>query len=376
MFVLFLYWLFVFSISIQCLYALYFFIRLFFIPETPIADIDVTKGASVIICARNEAHNLLNNLPLILAQRYSNDPANTAYEVIVVNDASSDDTSNILANLQTAHRHLNVINISPEEKITTPGKKHALAKAVATAAYEWLVFTDADCVPSGNEWLALMTAPLYAGKEIVAGYGRYKRTGGLLNKFTRWESLHTFLQYSSYAYAGMPYMAVGRNLACTKNIWLSGHQSGIWKTLPSGDDDMLMRAMATGSNTAIVADQQAHTITIGKESWKEWMKQKQRHLSTGKYYKPFIKALLSMYASTHAAMWLLFIYFLFIPSPHSIFWYFSLRCVLYWGIWICTARKLNEKKLTIFFPLFDIGWMLYNFAFSPYIILKNKQQWT
>jgi hypothetical protein len=36
---------------------------------------------------------------------------------------------------------------------------------------------------------------------------------------------------------------------------------------------------------------------------------------------------------------------------------------------------LGEKHLVKWFPVMDIAWMLYNFVLSPYIFLKNKQQW-
>src|SRR6185312_16266737 len=100
------------------------------------------------------------------------------------------------------------------------GKKFALSYGVVYAKNDWLLLTDADCAPTSNRWLEQMVAPLAAGKEIVAGYGGYNKTWGLLNAFIRWETLHTFLQYSAYSLAGKPYMAVGRNLACTKDILL------------------------------------------------------------------------------------------------------------------------------------------------------------
>jgi hypothetical protein len=54
----------------------------------------------------------------------------------------------------------------------------------------------------------------------------------------------------------------------------------------------------------------------------------------------------------------------------------AVRCMVYWVIWYKTATALQEKNLAIWFPLMDIGWAVYNFVLSPYIFLKNKQQWT
>jgi hypothetical protein len=40
------------------------------------------------------------------------------------------------------------------------------------------------------------------------------------------------------------------------------------------------------------------------------------------------------------------------------------------------AHRLQEKRLNFSFFLFDFGWLIYNFAFAPYILWKNKRQWT
>jgi len=360
---------------VQCGYALYFFIRILFLPLAKPAPAIEHQPVSIIICAKNEAANLKKNLPSILSQRYSNDAGLPLYEVIVVNDASDDDTVQVLMELEQRYDNLWDISISKDAVRDLPGKKFALSKGLAFAQNSWLVLIDADCAPASDTWLETMVAPLAEGKEIVAGYGGYAKGGGLLNAFKRWETLHTFLQYSTYAMAGNPYMAVGRNMACTKEALLKAQQSQVWGALPSGDDDLLVSVAGNANNTAIVCHEQAFTYTAAKATWGEWIRQKQRHLSTGKYYKKDIKLLLGAYGIAHAGLWLSFFALLF-----SSYWLLAInvmavRCILYWALWAVTAMKLQEKKLIYFFPFFDIAWMVYNFVFFPYITWKDKRNW-
>ena len=56
-------------------------------------------------------------------------------------------------------------------------------------------------------------------KQIILGYGAYDKNPGLLNALIRYETLVTALQYFSYAYNGIPYMGVGRNMAYTSNLF-------------------------------------------------------------------------------------------------------------------------------------------------------------
>lgn len=368
-----LFWLFLLAVVVQCAYVCYFFYRIFFLPHY--ALIQPQKPVSIIICARNEALNLTHNLPLILAQRYNNDAGNPLYEVIVVNDASIDDTEDVLNSLQIKYPHLKVITISADLHRNLPGKKFALSRGIAAASNNWLLMTDADCAPVGENWLAGMIAPLAGGKEIVLGYGGYYKVLGRLNAFIRWETVHTFLQYATYAIAGIPYMGVGRNMACTKQVMLQAQASPIWTTLPSGDDDFLVRICGNKSNTAVVANVATFTHTHAKNSLDEWIAQKQRHLSTGKYYKPWLIILLGFYACSHALMWLALIILSFTLYAKWVWLSVTVRCLLYWPIMAYTATRLREKNLITLLPVFDFGWMIYNFAFSPYVFWKNKRQW-
>jgi len=336
------------------------------------------EQVSVIICARNEAYNLEQNLPFILAQRYSNAAGKHMFEVIVVDDASDDDTGAVLAKLCLKHDHLRVVQVKPGEQRSFPGKKYAVGKGIAVADHNWLLFTDADCIPVSDRWIEHMTAPLRTSSEkikIAGSYGKYSTEPGMLNAFIRWETMHSFLQAFAYAQSGMPYMAVGRNMAAAKELYAQVQDWDVWKALPTGDDDLLVARTATADNMRMIHVPGSFTISEPKHTWGEWLRQKQRHMSAGKYYKPRIKAYLGAYALTHALVWGLFFVLLFSAYPFWVLLLMVFRCGVYWFTWARMCRLLGEKKLSYWFPAFDFGWMIYNFVLSPYIFWKNKQQW-
>lgn len=351
-----------------------FFARIFQLPKA-VAPYTLTNPVSIIICAKNEAANLRRNLPAILAQRYTNGAGKPMFEVLVVNDASDDGTASVLQQFVEVHEHLKVVTINSDEVRSLPGKKFALSKGVAASANPYLLMTDADCMPASEWWLQKMAGGFTEGKEIVLGLGKYEFQLGWLNGFIRWETMHTFLQYSTYTLAGRPYMAVGRNLACTKAAIMKAQDGEVWSQLPSGDDDLLIRNVATKDNVAIVCDADAFTVSPAKDNMRDWLLQKQRHMSTGKYYKTFVKLALGGYAVSHTMLWLSFIVLLFTPMWQEALGAIVCRCIIYYLFWRETADKMGEKKLAQWFLPADIGWMLYNFVLSPYIIWKNKRQW-
>ena len=89
---------------------------------------------------------------------------------------------------------------------------------IKAAKNEHLLFTDADCYPTSNNWITEMTSQFTTEKTIVLGYGAYKKiAGSFLNKIIRYETLLAATQYFSWAKKGNPYMGVGRNLAYNRS---------------------------------------------------------------------------------------------------------------------------------------------------------------
>ena len=130
-----LFGLFLISIVIQCGYALYFFTRIFHFPKQELQHVFAHRPVSIIICAKNEARNLERYLPAVLAQRYANEAGKLMYEVIVVNDASDDDTESVLFQLEQQYSHLWHVTISKDEIRAFKGKKFALSVGIKYATY-------------------------------------------------------------------------------------------------------------------------------------------------------------------------------------------------------------------------------------------------
>lgn len=329
-----------------------------------------TAPVSIIICARNEAANLRQNLTPILQQDYYDSNGQPLFEVIVVDDQSTDDTAHVLEKLKQQYPQLRSINVPND---VPGGKRAALIAGLSVAQHHILLLTDADCMPAGPHWLQQMTPPFAEGKEIVAGLGTYTNNYSLLQTFIHWETLHTFMQFAGYAGNGLPYMATGRNMACTRSAMEKAIRYPLWQQLNSGHDDLIVQAAATATNMAVVCNEDAYTISPPKLTWREWAAQKQRHVSTGKYYRLLIKIMLALYAATHAASWLLVVA-LIIKDGWPAAALFLAPAVMPLSIH-SAARKIGPK---IKFPtLFigSLGWMIYNFAFLPYIAWKNKTSW-
>lgn len=135
--------------------------------STPEGEEISQEPVSVIITSHNMGERLRQNLPLILEQDYSR------FEVIVVNDASTDDTEDILKLLEQKYTNL-YHTFTPETAKYVSHKKLALTLGIRAAKYEWLVFIEADCIPAGNTWLRTLARNFTADTNIVIGYTNYR----------------------------------------------------------------------------------------------------------------------------------------------------------------------------------------------------------
>jgi cellulose synthase/poly-beta-1,6-N-acetylglucosamine synthase-like glycosyltransferase len=353
---------------IQVFYYLFFFLRLALHQVTPPA-ITHTHPVSVIICARDEAANLAKNLPGSLVQEYP-----FTHEVIVVNDNSFDDSKYLLEEFGRQFRQLKVLELKQEAKLI-PGKKYPLSMGIKAASHEIVLLTDADCVPASENWISQMQASYDEDTEIVLGYGAYHKKNGLLNKLVRWETFHTAMQYFSYALAGRPYMGVGRNLSYKKTVFFRHKGFSAYNHVASGDDDLFINTAANRKNTRINIAASSFTLSEPPSSWKQWVKQKRRHYSTAKYYRPIHKFLLGLYSLSH---------FLFYPLLAAVAVFvnwkwaaavFGTRFVVQAIVLYPAMKKLNEKDLYPGFLFFDLWMFLYYFLFSATLVRKPAPGW-
>lgn len=355
-------------VAVQLFYYLFFFRRLA-VYVSPTKQASQQYPISVIVCAKNEAENIVSNLPGILLQDYR-----TTHEVILVNDNSIDETKYLIEEFQKSFKHLQHLNLKQEAKMI-PGKKFPLSMGIRSAKHEVVLLTDADCIPASEHWLYKMQEGYDENVQIVLGYGAYKKKPGLLNKLIRFETFFTALQYFSFALAGKPYMGVGRNLSYKKQLFLNNKGFSAINHIPGGDDDLFISMVANKFNTAIVIDKEAHTVSEPKKTWAQWQKQKDRHYTTSKYYKKGIKAWLGVFSLSQVLIYPAFVAAILFFNWYAVAAIFLLRLIIIAVNWKNTMHKLNEADLWPWFLFFDIWMSAYYLFFTSSLWKKPAKNW-
>jgi glycosyltransferase involved in cell wall biosynthesis len=345
---------FIVFLTVQLYYYLGIYARLLFYKLKKVKR--EKEPLSVVICARNEEHNLDKFLPYVLTQDYPD------YEVIVVNDCSTDNTDMVIGKYMKQYPHLRTTTITEDKKFSH-GKKLALTIGIKAAKHEILVFTDADCKPASNQWLNKIQKNFTRKISVVLGYGGFFSEASLLNNYIRYDTLIIALQYLSYKLAGFPYMGVGRNLAYRKSLFFEKKGFATHYHLLSGDDDLFVNENANKLNTEIEISPESHTRSVPASSFREWIKEKKRHLITGKYYKKSHKLLLGIEQVSRLFYYASFVLLISINIlTEYVIGAFVLRMIIQMIILKNAMTRLNEKHLLLSSLFYDIFSLFINFG--------------
>ena len=328
-----------------------------------------TPPVSVIVCAHDEEHNLKELIPLLLQQDYPE------YEVIIVEDRSNDSTYDYLLQATKEHPRLKMVRVRfLPDHIT--GKKFALTLGVKAALHDWVLLTDADCRPIGNQWIRSMASTMEPSRQIVLGYSPYSSGPGYLNGFIRFESLITAVQFMGWALLNKPYMGTGRNLAYRKSLFLDNKGFNEHLSVTGGDDDLFVNQHARSGNTAVSLGAKGLVRSIPKATWRTFLYQKLRHLSVGKRYHILDKARLGLFSMTWILSWALVP---FILQPSSFWTFLWVGLVVRELVLIMLVHRASRTLGDAFeawkTPLLDFNYAIYYLGTGLVALVSKRIRW-
>lgn len=328
---------------------------------------------SVIICAREESENLRRNLSAVLEQDYPQ------FEVIVINDGDTDESEDYLTLLEEKYPHL-YHSFVPGSSRYISRKKLAITLGIKASKHDWLVFTDAKCLPQSNQWLRLMARNFTSRTQVVLGYSGYERGKGWLHKRVCFDNLFTSMRYLGFALAGSPYMGIGRNLAYRKELFYQHKGFSAHLNLQRGDDDLFINHVATPENTRVETDMNAIVRVQPVVRAKDWREEKISYASTSRLYHGAQRWLagletltrLAFYGTWTATLVIGILNFHWLAASIA-FLLFLLRFATQAVIINHTAKDLEEKRRYYFtLPVFDMLQPVQSLRWKLYCLFRKK----
>lgn len=300
---------------------------------------------AIVIAAHNEYHHLKELIPLLLRQSYEN------FEIVIALDRCTDRSAGFLKEI-----HSDRLTFIEIETVPTDfhGKKYALTKAIEKTSMEWILLTDADCRPFTDQWVRSFNKVIRDETEIILGVSPYSQSTGMPGAFIGYETFQTAVNYISGAIKGKPYMGIGRNLAYKRSLFISNNGFSDQNAVTGGDDDLFVQKHAHKHNTHINLCPESLTYSFPKRKWKEYLTQKVRHLSVGKYYRSEFKSSHFLRMSMHFLLWLSFLYLSFNNLPEwRVVGVFSVLLVVKGLFFTRIASKTGTPFSLLWFPFND-----------------------
>ena len=253
--------------------------------ERPEATAGGATSVSVIIPARNEAHNI----PRLLEDIGRQDFPLHRLEVIVSDDQSEDGTP------ETARRFGEMHPGFPLQVVTAGlkgadgrGKKRAIERAVAASTGGILLFTDADTF-RGDRWISSMVEGFEKkGVVMVLGPVSFTREKNLIQKIQSLEFMGLMGVTAGSAAGGYPVMCNGANLAYRREAFgrTRGFESNI--QFPSGDDQFMLSRIRRiyGKGSIVFNPDPAATVgTVPEKTLAGFVNQRMRWVSKSRGYR-------------------------------------------------------------------------------------------
>lgn len=340
------------------------------IPDFICPEIIKQVNISVIIAARNEEENIEKLIASLLAQTVDKD----SFEIIIVDDHSTDNTATIINKYANTQLHL----ISLKEDNLNSNKKKAIEKGIAKATGQLIVCTDADCKVPKN-WLKTITAFYTETNSVfIAAPVVFETDKSFLQNFQSLDFMVLQGITGASIHEKFHSMGNGANLAYEKKAFFEvGGFTGI-DHIASGDDMLLMHKFAEKYPDRIgyLKAKDAIVTTRPSANWKVFINQRKRWASKINHYKDKkVTAVLALVYFFNLFILVFFIYGFWQP----IFWFVSLLFLFFkffveFPFVFLLAGFFNKNSILKYFILFQPVHVLYT-VIAGFLGLTGKYEW-
>ena len=272
-------------------YAFFFFKVLagLFHPTSPLPR-PPAEMVSIIIAVRNEESTIGACLGSILAQEYPT----ASYEIIAIDDGSSDTTRTIIDQLQQSHPQIRLVAHSEHSPVGN--KRTALMAGIREAKGDVLLFTDGDCTVKPG-WIRAMIDSLRDPTCFVAGPVVEADAPGFLQKLSRLEFLGINGVAAGLLRGGNPIFCNGANIAYRKTAF--GEIGGFGPNAHFSDDEIVLQRFFQRNRESVAFTLDPETIVATKSppSLKSFWHQRVRWSSKSGVYenKSILVRLVALY---------------------------------------------------------------------------------
>ncbi|HLV47213.1 MAG TPA: glycosyltransferase [Flavobacterium sp.] len=332
-------------VIIQFLYHLILFSRLaFYQPKKLTVN---NEPVSVILYTKNQADRLAQSLDNLLNQQYH------TFEIVVVNNASTDETSDILKAYAEQFPNINIVDVKNNEAFWG-STKYALTLGIKASKYNHLIFTDTDKTLVSSNWLTSMSATFTEKKELVMGVELLSRKKGFFNKIVRFRHISNQQWNISLTKSGKPIGIPLNNVGYTKNIFFENQGYIRFMNYFQYTHELFFSEAANKKNTAVCLSKESFSYIQPSKNSAEFI---QKSIEEKTILKEFGRGYGLLKSVYYLSVWLFFILSAVLlinqHEMHIVLAIFVFRYAFCWIINGKTYRYFGYTDLALGYPLFE-----------------------
>lgn len=330
-----------------------------------IPDVD-KKYVSVIIPARNEEENIERCIHSVSANNYPIDK----YEIIAVDDRSTDNTYAILNKLKSEIKNLRIVQIKdPSDNKNLQGKPGALQAGIEMSIGEILLFTDADCIVQ-KEWIETMSACYDDGTTALAASYTSVKSKTIFEKLQSMEWIYMHSLASAGLGINQPLGCFGNNLSIKSlDFWQAGSYKNIDFSVTE-DLALLQRIFDSGKKAVYLCHPKAVVETLALKTFKEYLHQHHRWSIGGLN----LGWRATFFVASSAALWIGLILSLIAGEYYWTLAFLLVRTSGDFSLLAPTLEHLELERLIKWIPPASVFFMLLEIL-VPFLLFKKDINW-
>jgi cellulose synthase/poly-beta-1,6-N-acetylglucosamine synthase-like glycosyltransferase len=320
---------------------------------------------SIVVAARNEEKNILSCLQSLNLLIY---PENKI-EIIIVDDASTDETLKIVSNFIHGKKKFRVINLQENEDAKAKGKARAVSAGINLARNEIILTTDADCIVNPN-WAKTIASYYLDDVGVVNGFTSQK-VDGAFSGMQAIDFIYLLFVASGTINLGKAVSCIGNNMSFRRKAY---EEVGGFENLPFSvtEDFRLLNSIQKLKKYRLIYPLDKNALVVSKPvlTLKELLSQKKRWAVGGIDTPPIGLGLMGWSFLTN-------LFIILTPFFFSAIWMYLLIFKISIDLFALLPihQKLGLQKNLKYFLVFEFYYIVYVLILPLLIIFNKNVKW-
>lgn len=332
-------------------------------------------SVSVIIPSSDAGHQLEQNLPFIMEQDYPN------FEVIIVNDGSTDETDMVLKSFTAKYPNLYGTYLPQSNNDDFARNKLALTIGIKAAKNDVLLFVEPYCRPVSDKWISSMVSQISSLNPIVSGYSFLNMEGRKsMSRMFSFDYLMFCLKYMALMIKEKPYYVPFRNVAMRRQIFFDMKGFASVLNYEYGEKLFLSRIASDYSTKLNLYEDSFVEAVLDEEETYLWRENKMAYEKIKRYLTNKFHSIFSIETLCGYTLWVLWGIILVNSILSMQFSALGLVTLLGISLWVIhflvlnkSSRLLKNSTFYLSLPFLKLFHPLWQLRFVRWRVAKSRK---